>query len=97
MNLALIDFETEDYISSDSLFSQALDSLELKEDIILRAGCYAYLAKTSLALQNHRRASSFAEENLSLCEEIGNSSLLLEAKVINFCLLQRRMPKCCCK
>ncbi|MGB2274486.1 MAG: tetratricopeptide repeat protein, partial [Schleiferiaceae bacterium] len=90
MNLALIDFETEDYISSDSLFSQALDSLELKEDIILRAGCYAYLAKTSLALQNYRQASSFAEENLSLCEEIGNASLLLEAKVINLLSLAEK-------
>ena len=90
MNLALIDFETEDYISSDSLFSQALDSLELKEDIILRAGCYAYLAKTSLALQNYRQASSFAEENLSLCEEIGNASLLLEAKVISLLSLAEK-------
>ena len=90
MNLALIDFETEDYISSDSLFSQALDSLELKEDIILRAGCYAYLAKTSLALQNYKQASSFAEENLSLCEEIGNASLLLEAKVISLLSLAEK-------
>jgi tetratricopeptide (TPR) repeat protein len=92
MNLALIDFETEDYIGSDSLFSQALDSLELKEDIILRAGCYAYLARTRLALQNYQQASFFAEENLSLCEEIGNSSLLLEARVIQLLSLAKKSP-----
>ena len=90
MNLALIDFETGDYLNSDSLFTQALDSLELKEDIILRAGCYAYLARTNLALQNYQQASSFAEENLSLCEKIGNSSLLLEARVISLLSIGER-------
>lgn len=92
MNLALIDFETEDYLSSDSLFLQALDSLALKEDIILRAGCYAYLARIRLALQNYKQASSFAEENLTLCEEIGNSSLLLDARVIRLLSLAEKSP-----
>ena len=72
------------------MFTQALDSLELKEDIILRAGCYAYLARTNLALQNYQQASSFAEENLSLCEKIGNSSLLLEARVISLLSIGER-------
>ena len=43
MNLALIDFKTEDYTSSDSLFSQALDSLELKEDLF----CLIFLLNRS--------------------------------------------------
>lgn len=82
MNIGSIHFKREEYLEAKSSFNEALELLLQEDDKVLRAGCYALLAKIHLKLNQLQIANSFAEKNLALTKELKNENEILTAQII---------------
>jgi len=82
MNIGVIQFKKEKYTEAKSSFYKALELLQQEDDKVLRAGCYALLAKIHFKLDQLDIANGFAEKNLVLTTELKNESEIINAQII---------------
>ena len=82
MNIGLIHFKQEEYLDAKSSFNDALELLVQEDDKVLRARCYALLAKIHLQLNQLKIANDFAKKNLALTSELKNEYEILNAQLI---------------
>ena len=82
MNIGSIHFKQEEYLAAKAFFNRALELLKQKDDKVLRAGCYALLAKIHLKLNQLKVAEGFAKKNLALTAELKNENEILNAQII---------------
>ena len=82
MYIGSIHFKQEEYLEAKSSFNQALELLLQKDDKVLRARCYALLAKIHLKLNQLDIANDFALKNLTLTKEFKNENGILNAQII---------------
>lgn len=82
MKIGSIYFKKEEYSKAKFVFDGALELLKHEDDKVLRARCYALLAKIHLKLNHLREASDFAKKNLVLTKELQNEIEILNAQII---------------
>ena len=68
-----LDAKYKEYLEAKTSFNQAFELLQQKDDKVLKARCYALLAKVHLKLNQFEVANGFAKKNLALTKELKKS------------------------